>query len=111
MKMRVIINQNSNNMAENNQFQTGFQKSFGDKGANGFGIEKTDLTGWTGDGGTPAELHKLRSREAARLSDLQSSGAMSVTVPLNNAGIVLEGFGGAFGEGGTKPDIQGGANN
>lgn len=97
-------------MSENNEFQAGFQKSSGDEGANAFGLETTDLTGWTGPGSQPRELENLRNREKARQADLVSSGAMSMTAPINSAGIVLNSFGGAFGEGGTKPDIQGGAN-
>lgn len=97
-------------MSENNEFVTGFQKTVGDEGANAFGMEKVDMTGWTGPGGTPSELGKLRAREAARQASLVASGAMSMTVPITNAGIVLDTFGGQYGEGGTKPDIQGGAN-
>lgn len=96
-------------MAENNDFQAEFQKSSGDRGANGMGLETTDMTGWTGPGSQPSELQKLRSREQARYNDLAGK-AFSMTVPITNAGIVLDGFGGAFGEGGAKPNIQGGAN-
>lgn len=97
-------------MASNNQFQGATEKGSGDKGSNGFGMEQTDMTGWTGPGSQPSELEKLRSRESARFADLQSSGAMSLTTPITNSGIVLNGFGGMYGEGGAKPDIQGGSN-
>lgn len=97
-------------MSENNEFVAAVEKTAGDKGSNGFGMEQVDMTGWTGAGGNPSELAKLRAREQARFNDLQASGAMSLTTPVTNSGIVLDGFGGAFGEGGAKPDIQGGAN-
>ncbi len=97
-------------MSENNEFVVATQKSAGDKGSNGFGLEQTDMTGWTGQGSQPRELENLRNREIARQADLVASGAMSMTAPINSAGIVLNSFGGMFGEGGAKPDIQGGAN-
>jgi hypothetical protein len=96
-------------MVENNQFQAGFQKSYGDTGANGMGLEQTDMTGWTGEGSQPSELSKARSREQARYNDLNAK-VLGKSVMITNEGIVLDSFGGAFGEGGTKPNIQGGAN-
>lgn len=98
-------------MSENNEFVSAFDKSSGDKGANGFGLESVDMTGWTGEGGTPSELNKLRNREKARFAELSGKAFGNPTI--NNAGVVLNSFGGAFGEAQTspsKPNIQGGAN-
>lgn len=62
-------------------------------------------------GSEASEQSKLKMREIARFDNLQSSGAMSMTAPITSAGIVLSGFADTgYGEGGAKPDIQGGAN-
>lgn len=95
-------------MSQNNEYQKGFEKGKGDEGANGFGLETVDMTGWTGPGSAPSELQVIRTREKARFAELSSKAFGNPEI--NNAGVVLDSFGGMFGEGGAKPNIQGGAN-
>lgn len=97
----------------NNLYEGPFEKSVSnDTMANGMGIAQApQLKSFENiPGVNQSEQNKLKEREIARFNDLSGSGAMSMTVPITNAGIVLGSFGGAFGEGGSKPDIQGGAN-
>lgn len=105
----------SGNQSNNNIYQGPAEKSFsGDNVSNGFGIArpaglKANIE--TFPGSEASEQVKLKQREIARFDNLQASGAMSMTAPITNAGIVLSGFADTgYGEGGAKPDIQGGAN-
>lgn len=98
---------------DNNLYVGPFEKTVSnDAMANGMGIAHPagEKQFETFPGSGQSETNKLREREIARYNGLAASGAMGMKVPITNAGIVLDSFGGAFGEGGTKPDIQGGAN-
>lgn len=100
-----------NNQTNNNLYEGPFEKVVSnDAYPNGFGIAKqaTLKEFETIPGVNQSEQVKLRGRENARFSELQGKAFGNPTI--NNAGIVLDSFGGAFGEGGSKPDIQGGAN-
>lgn len=104
----------SGNQSNNNIYQGPAEKGFsGDNIANGYGLAtpaalKSAIE--TFPGSEASEQMKLKQREAARFSALQSSGAMSMTVPITNAGIVLDGIVNVgYGEGGSKPSVQGGA--
>lgn len=99
--------------SNNNLFEKKFEKSVSnDNMANGMGLAReAALKPFENVPGVNAtEQQKLRDREYARYSSLVSAGAMGQTQTITNAGIVLDTFGGMFGEGGSKPDIQGGAN-
>lgn len=105
----------SGNGSNNNLYQGPAVQGFsGDNIANGFGLAnpaalKSQIE--TFPGSEASEQTKLKDREMARFNALQSSGAMGMKVNITNAGIVLGGFTETgYGEGGTKPDIQGGAN-
>lgn len=108
------VGSESGNQSNNNLFQGAAEKSFsGDNVANGYGIAhpaglKANIE--TFPGSEASEQVKLKMREIARFDNLQSSGAMSMTTPITNAGIVLTGFSDTgYGEGGAKPSVQGGA--
>lgn len=103
------------NQSNNNIYQGPAEKSFsGDNIANGFGLARPSGLKdaiETFPGSEASEQAKLKNRELERFNALQSSGAMSMTAPITNAGIVLEGMvDTGYGEGGAKPDVQGGAN-
>lgn len=105
----------SGNNSNNNIFQGAAEKTVSnDNFSNGFGIARPASLKpgmETFPGSEASEQSKLKMREIARFDNLQSSGAMSMTAPITSAGIVLSGFADTgYGEGGTKPDIQGGAN-
>ena len=100
--------------SNNNLYQGTAEKGFsGDNIANGFGLAtpaalKSMIE--TFPGSEASEQMKLKARENARFAALQSSGAMGMTVPITNAGIVLNGIvDTGYGEGGTKPNVQNGA--
>lgn len=60
-------------------------------------------------GSEASEWAKMKDREVARYNDLAGK-AFGLTVPITNAGIVLDGFTSTgYGQGGAKPDVQGGA--
>lgn len=96
--------------SNDNIFQSGFEKSFsGDNIANGMGIARpASLKSFENIPGAEAsDQYMLKMREMGRFNALKKAmGNPTIT----NAGIVLDVFGGAFGEGGSKPDVQGGAN-
>lgn len=107
------VGSESGNQSNNNIYQGPMEKSFsGDNIANGFGIArpaglKANIE--TFPGSEASEQSKLKMREIARFDSLKP--AMGSTLTINNAGIVLDGFTNTgYGEGGAKPDIQGGAN-
>lgn len=105
----------SNGGSNNNLYQSTAEKNVSnDNFPNGYGIARpaTLKPGMeTFPGAEASEQYKLKIRENARFDNLQSSGAMSMTAPITSAGIVLTGFADTgYGEGGAKPDIQGGAN-
>lgn len=109
------VGSESGNQSNNNLYQGPAEKSFsGDNVANGYGIArpaglKTNIE--TFPGSEASEQSKLKMREIARFDNLSASGALGMTAPITNAGIVLTGFTDTgYGEGGAKPDIQGGAN-
>lgn len=101
--------------SNNNLYQSTAEKTVSnDNMPNGMGIARPASLKpgmETFPGSEASEQSKLKMREIARFDNLQSSGAMSMTTPITSAGIVLTGFAETgYGEGGTKPDIQGGAN-
>lgn len=109
------VGSESGNQSNNNLYQGPAEKSVSnDNYPNGYGIAnpaglKANIE--TFPGSEASEQVKLKMRENARFANLQSSGAMSMNAPITNAGIVLTGFADTgYGEGGSKPDIQGGAN-
>lgn len=100
----------SNNNLYQGPAETGFS---GDNIANGFGIGRPATLKnaiETFPGSEASEFAKLKEREIVRFNDL-SSKAFGLQVPITNAGIVLDSFASTgYGEGGSKPDVQGGAN-
>lgn len=103
----------SGGMSNNNVYQRPFEKSVSnDNFPNGYGIGQpsTEKEFERIPGVNQSEQDKLRGRERARFASLEASGALGLSQVITNKGIVLDTFGGAFGEGGTKPDLQGGAN-
>lgn len=108
------VGSESGNQSNNNLYQGKAETTVSnDNLANGMGMAhpaalKAGME--TFPGSEASEQVKLKDREWDRFNDLKASGAMGMTAPITNAGIVLNSFGGAYGEGGTKPDIQGGAN-
>lgn len=98
--------------SNNNLYQGPFEKAVSnDNYPNGMGIARPatlKANTETFPGSEASEMAKLKEREMARFSELQSKAFGNPTI--NNAGVVLDSFGGMFGEGGAKPDIQGGAN-
>lgn len=104
----------SGNNSNNNVYQGPFQKDFsGDNIANGMGIARpANLKEFENVPGSEAsEQYMLKMREMDRFNSLRSSGAMG-NPTINNAGVVLDTFGGSFGEAQTaptKPAVQGGA--
>lgn len=111
----VLSSQDSDSggKSNNNVFQRPFEKSVSnDNYPNGYGIGQaaTEKEFETIPGVNQSEQDKLRGRERARFASLESSGALGLSQTITNKGIVLDTFGGMFGEGGTKPDVQGGAN-
>lgn len=103
----------SGNDSNNNIFQGAAEKGFsGDNIANGYGIAnpaalKAQIE--TFPGSEASEQYKLKMREMDRFNMLQSSGAMSLTTPITNAGIVLPMVEVGYGQGGAKPNVQNGA--
>lgn len=96
--------------SNNNIYQGPFEKEFsGDNLANGMGIaHPAPLKSFENVAGSEAsEQMMLKGRELARYNGLTKAFGNPT---INNGGIVLDTFGGAFGEGGSKPDVQGGAN-
>lgn len=96
--------------SNNNVYQGPFEKSVSnDNYPNGMGIaQAASLKAFENVPGSEAsEQYMLKEREMARFNSLKKAFGNQT---INNAGIVLDTYGGAFGEGGTKPNIQGGAN-
>lgn len=99
--------------SNNNIFQTTAEKSVSnDNFPNGYGMSRASaLKPFEAFAGAEAiEQKALKDREFARFSALQSSGAMGMDVKITNAGLVLDIEDAGYGQGGAKPDIQGGAN-
>lgn len=96
----------------NNLYNKDMQKTVSnDNYANGMGIAHPsplkEMENIPGSGAS--EQFMMKNREIARFNELQSKAFGNPTI--NNAGVVLDGFGGAFGEAQTsptKPDVQGG---
>lgn len=118
------MNQNQNNMlpntgtesggqSNNNLYQSTAEKTFsGDNIANGYGIAdpatlKANIENFPGS--EASEQYKLKMREKERFDMLQSSGALGLTTPITNSGIVLPMVDTGYGQGGTKPNVQNGA--
>lgn len=95
--------------SNNNLYQDKFEKSQSyDEKSNGMGLERPatlkpfeEVAGSLG-----SEREALLSREMARFDELRSSGAFGRDIKITNAGIVLDSFGGAFGETGS-PERRG----
>lgn len=103
----------SGNGSNDNLYQGPVEKNVSnDNYPNGMGIARpaTLKPGMeTFPGAEASEQYKLKERELARFNSL--APAMGMKVDITNAGIVLDSFTDTgYGEGGTKPDIQGGAN-
>lgn len=99
--------------SNNNMFQTATEKGVSnDNYPNGFGLSRaSQLKPFEDVAGLEAiEQKALKDREMERFNMLQSSGAMGMDVKISNAGIVLPMVDVGYGQGGSKPDIQGGAN-
>lgn len=107
------VGSESGNSSNNNLYQGPAEKGFsGDNIANGYGLAhpaalKSAIE--TFPGSEASEQSKLKMRELDRFNALQSSGAMNLTVPITNSGIVLPLVDTGYGEGGAKPSVQGGA--
>ena len=85
--------------SNNNAFDTGFEKSTSnDEKSNGMGLERSaaNAEGFQGDGSQPSGRAARLGREVARYDELASKAFGNPTI--NNAGVVLDSFGGAFGE-------------
>lgn len=96
--------------SNNNVYQGPFEKQFsGDNIANGMGIARpAPLKSFENVPGSEAsEQYMMKEREIDRYNGLTKAFGNPT---INNAGVVLDVYGGQFGEGGSKPDIQGGAN-
>lgn len=94
--------------SNNNMYQDKFEKTASyDEKSNGMGLEKpATLKGFEDVAGSLAsEREMLLEREVARFNDLKSK-AFGRDIPITNAGIVLDSFGGAFGETGS-PEKRG----
>lgn len=94
----------------NNKYQSEFQKTASnDNYPNGMGISSpSPLKPMENIPGLEqSDQFMLKQREMARYESLKP--AMG-NPQINNKGVVLDTFGGMFGEGGSKPDVQGGAN-
>lgn len=110
----VLPNSGSENGAGSNDnlYQGPMEKTVSnDNFSDGFGIArpatlKADTE--TFPGSEASEQAKLKMREIGRFNELQ--GKAFGNPAISNQGVVLDSFGGMFGEGGAKPDIQGGAN-
>lgn len=102
----------SGNGSNNNLYQGPAEKSFsGDNIANGYGIAHpaAEKSFETFPGSEQSEQNKLKEREIARFNSL--APAMGMDVKISNAGIVLDSFTTTgYGQGGAKPNVQGGAN-
>lgn len=100
------------NDSNNNLYQSEFQKTLSnDNYANGMGLARpANLKSFEDVPGSEAsDQYMLKNREFARFNDLKKAFGNPT---INNAGIVLDSFGGAFGEAQSspsKPDVQGGA--
>lgn len=97
--------------SNNNLYQTTAEKTVSnDNYPNGYGLARaSSLKPFESFAGSEAiEQKALKDREFARFSAL--APAMGMAVPITNAGIVLDIVDTGYGEGGAKPDIQGGAN-
>jgi hypothetical protein len=97
--------------SNNNLFQGPAEKTVSnDNYPDGFGVARAAALKETEafPGSEASEWKKLKDREIGRFDELRAKAFGNPTI--NNAGIVLDSFGGAFGEGGSKPDIQGRAN-
>ena len=97
----------NNNGAHNTPFET---SSSYDEKCDGMGLERpsANAVGFSGAGSQPEGREARLNREISRFSELKAKAFGNPTI--NNAGVVLDSFGGMFGEGGSKPDVQGGAN-
>lgn len=94
----------------NNIYNAPMEKSVSnDNYPNGMGISRpAALKAFENVPGSEAsEQYMMKQREIARFNSLKPAMGNPM---ITNAGIVLDTFGGQFGEGGSKPDIQGGAN-
>lgn len=107
------VGKESGNQSNNNIYQGPAETGFsGDNIANGYGIAdpaalKAQFE--TFPGSEASEQSKLKMREIDRFGMLSSSGALSMTTPITNSGIVLDMVNVGYGQGGSKPNIQGGA--
>lgn len=107
------VGSESGNESNNNLYQGPAEKGVSnDNYANGYGIAnpaalKAQIE--TFPGSEASEQYKLKMREMERFNMLQSSGAMGLTTPITNAGIVLPMVDTGYGQGGSKPSVQGGA--
>lgn len=107
------VGSESGNQSNNNLYQGAAEKGVSnDNYPNGYGISrpaglKANIE--TFPGSEASEQMKLKDRENARFDALQSSGAMGMSVPITNAGIVLPLVDVGYGEGGSKPNVQNGA--
>lgn len=102
----------SGNSSNNNIYQGPAEKSVSnDNYSNGYGIAHpaAEKSFETFPGSEQSEQNKLKTREIARFNALQSSGAMGMSVPITNAGIVLDIVDAGYGQGGAKPNVQNGA--
>lgn len=107
-EMKTTSNSNETGPGTNNNlYQKGFEKSQSyDERSDGMGIERpATLKSFEDVPGTLAdERESLLNREVARFNDLKSK-AFGRNIPITNEGIVLDAFGGGFGEQrGTKGD-------
>lgn len=106
-------NSESGGGSNNNLYQGPAEKGFSpDNVPNGMGLARASTLKAnieTFPGSEASEWAKMKDRELARYSALESSGAMGMKVPITNAGIVLPIVDAGYGEGGAKPAVQGGA--
>lgn len=94
--------------SSNNLYQKGFEKSVSnDNVANGMGIARpSTLKSFENVAGSEAsEQYMLKEREIARFDELKRKALGNPTI--TNAGIILDSFGGAFGEGRKGIDTMG----
>lgn len=94
----------------NNVYQKDFEKTVSnDNYSDGMGIARPSalMSMENIPGLEQSDQYMLKMREVERFNSLKPAmGNPAIT----NKGIVLDSFGGMFGQGGSKPDIQGGAN-
>ena len=105
----VLPNSGSEGSGSNdNLYQGATEKAFsGDNIPNGFGMSspaslKAGME--TFPGSEASEWSKLKNREMSRFNDLKAK-AFVKNIPITNEGIVLDGYGGAVGQGMGYPHL------